>query len=100
MVGTGGRVRKRPLESGKPPYSYIALICMAIANSPDGKATLREIIEYIETRFPFYARSKKWHGSIRHNLTLNDCFIKHPRRPRDKGKLCPSDFIVSVILYP
>ena len=67
--------------------SYIAMICMAIANSPESRCTLREIIEYIETRFPYYCRDKKWHGSIRHNLTLNDCFVKQARRPGDKG--CP-----------
>ena len=31
---TSGRRRKRPLQRGKPPYSYIALITMAILNSP------------------------------------------------------------------
>ncbi len=87
-INTGDRrVRKRPLESGKPPYSYIALICMAIANSTDNCATLRDIIDYIEGRFPYFQGNKKWHGSIRHNLTLNDCFKKLPRRPGDKG--CP-----------
>ena len=30
---TSGRRRKRPLQRGKPPYSYIALIAMAILNS-------------------------------------------------------------------
>ena len=88
ILTTGsGRVRKRPLESGKPPYSYIALICMAIANNSERRSTLREIITYIESRFPYYNTHKKWHGSIRHNLTLNDCFIKCARRPGDKG--CP-----------
>ncbi|ELU03318.1 hypothetical protein CAPTEDRAFT_59194, partial [Capitella teleta] len=71
----------------KPPYSYIALICMSIANSPSKKATLREIIDSIQERFPYYRKSTKWHGSIRHNLTLNDCFVKMPRRAGDKG--CP-----------
>ena len=85
--GGGKRVRKRPLEPGKPPFSYIAMICMAISNSAEKRCTLREIIEYIEKRFPFYCSNKKWHGSIRHNLTLNDCFTKTTRRPGDKG--CP-----------
>jgi hypothetical protein len=64
---------------------------MAIANSPDKKITLREIIEYIENRFPYYRNNKKWHGSIRHNLTLNDCFSKLSRRPGDKGCLWAID---------
>lgn len=71
----------------KPPYSFISLICMAINSSPGCKATLREIIHYIQSNYPYYSLNKRWHGSIRHNLTINDCFVKTRRRPGDKG--CP-----------
>ncbi|KAK7945558.1 hypothetical protein WMY93_001286 [Mugilogobius chulae] len=52
----------QPKDMVKPPYSYIALITMAIQNSPDKK------------------------NSIRHNLSLNECFVKVPRDDKKPGK--------------
>ncbi|XP_045216637.2 forkhead box protein D5-C-like isoform X2 [Mercenaria mercenaria] len=69
-----------------PGLSYIALISMAIQSSDSKKMLLSEIYHWISEHFPYYQmKDKSWRNSIRHNLSLNECFVKSGRSENGKG---------------
>ena len=86
-------------DEPKPQQSYIGLIAMAILSHADEKLVLADIYQYILDNFPYFRhRGPGWRNSIRHNLSLNDCFIKAGRAANGKGhywaihQACIDDF--------
>lgn len=71
----------------KPSQNYIQIISTAILANPVKKLQLHEIYENFENKYPYfkYVKSGSWKNSIRHNLSLNECFIKNGRSDNGKG---------------
>ena len=74
-------------QSDKPTESYAYMIYQALNNSREGKLTLAQIYEWIEINYSFYKTADPvWKNSIRHNLSLNQTFVKIPRPLNSKEK--------------
>lgn len=64
----------------KPPLSYINMIAQAIKETPQKKLTLSEIYTFLQQRYDFFRGAYVgWKNSVRHNLSLNECFVKIPK---------------------
>ncbi|VDI02347.1 Hypothetical predicted protein [Mytilus galloprovincialis] len=73
-------------QNSKPRYSYISMITKAVLSKKSRKIVLQDIYQYIMNTFPFYKNKEKaWRNSVRHNLSINECFIKIGRSGNGKG---------------
>ncbi len=81
----------RTNSSCKPPYSYSQLIVLSMKESNYPKMTLQMIYDWIIENFSYFKKADpSWQitfkNSIRHNLSLNKCFIKIARQKDEPGK--------------
>lgn len=73
-------------DEEKPNQSYIGLIGQAIMSSLDKKMVLSDIYKWVLTHYAYFRnKGPGWKNSVRHNLSLNDCFVKAGRSPNGKG---------------
>ena len=73
-------------QQQKPDISYIELVAKALMNAPTPGMLLTDIYQWIEDSFPYYKENKSsWRNSIRHNLSVNECFVKGKRARNGRG---------------
>lgn len=71
----------------RPKDSYFVMIGKAIVSSPRGRMALHEIYNYVRKKYPYFHKVNPtgWKNSIRHNLSLHECFIKVGKCEETKG---------------
>ena len=79
-----GTTQKRKRNSAA--LSYVAVIAHAILSSPRQRFTLSEIYQFIEKQHPRFTENRaRWKNTVRHNLSLHDCFVRGEVALNKKG---------------
>ncbi|XP_031563992.1 forkhead box protein F1-B-like, partial [Actinia tenebrosa] len=80
-------VHRMPLQHKTTPLTFKAIISVAILSSPIKKATLAQIYQFIQHAFNEFTKSRAgWKNTVRHNLSIHECFVKGGLAP--PGKSC------------
>ena len=94
------RLQAGAVGGSKPQCSYMTMIAMAILSAPQRRILLADIYAYINARYPYFRSAKSaWRNSVRHNLSVNECFVKDGRAPSGRGfywaihAACVDDFV-------
>ncbi len=61
----------------KPNETYVSMIAKAMLANGLQRMSLSDIYSKMEELFPYYKNSTiTWKNAVRHNLSINDCFVK------------------------
>ena len=76
-----GFVAKRIYSLNKPNLTYLSMIVTAINSVPERELTLGQIYDYMRRQWSdtFTGEYTGWKNTVRHTLTLNECFVKIPK---------------------
>ena len=76
----------RHVQLKKPSDTYVSMIAKAMLSNWLKGMTLSDLYAKIEELFPYYKTSTiTWRNAVRHNLSINDCFVKVSRASNHRG---------------
>lgn len=73
------------------PLTYREVISNAILSLPSKRATLADIYSFIQVNYPGFTENRaRWKNTVRHNLTLHECFQRNIDKARRYWSIHPS----------
>ncbi|OXU21272.1 hypothetical protein TSAR_001244 [Trichomalopsis sarcophagae] len=90
-AGPSAIKKKSPRQNAWGKLSYAELITQAINSSKDQRLTLAQIYEWMVKNVQYFRdkgetnSSAGWKNSVRHNLSLHNCFIRVPNESSGKS---------------
>lgn len=73
-------------DGGKPKEPYIALISKILLENAEKKMILQDIYDTLQEKYSYFKTAEtSWRNVVRHNLSINECFIKAGRASSGRG---------------
>ncbi len=86
ILSTSSSLEQEMEKFREPVASILELIARAIMESPMKMLYLQKIYDYFENRYPYFqVADPVWRNTVRHNLSMNACFVKVARCDVRKG---------------
>ena len=78
--------KKKSDKQKKPAETYVSMIAKAMLANGLQRMSLTDLYTKIEELFPYYKTSTiTWRNAVRHNLSINECFVKAGRADSGRG---------------